>query len=189
MVYKHQRSHILPHQQQPPSLRRSTRYDSRRSGTPDGEIKICRMAKIELWVVYVTRTRLVRWNDLFPKVILTHPQWTLKALWRWILIGPWQHPNRWSPNWSIIDKQEQRGKEGNKGIPSYKRKTIEKSWWEKARPKACCGRVKHAGTSCLKSASSRTAWRSTWVNYTNISFKKVRAHYSPGMAKTHQDSH
>ena len=40
-------------------------------------------------------------------------------------------------------------------------------------------------TSCLKSASSRTAWRSTWVKLciteTDISFKKVRArHSSPG---------
>ena len=39
-------------------------------------------------------------------------------------------------------------------------------------------------TSCLKGALSRTAWRSTWVELciteTDISFKKVRAHSSPG---------
>jgi len=50
----------------------------------------------------------------------------IKASWRRIQKGPWEHPKRWSTNWSMTERQVQIGDNGNKEIPSHKWRAIKK---------------------------------------------------------------
>jgi len=42
-----------------------------------------------------------------------------KASWQQILMGPWEHPKRWSPKHSIEERHVHKGEEGNRETPSH----------------------------------------------------------------------
>ena len=45
-----------------------------------------------------------------------------KASWRWILIGSWEQPKRWSPKQSMEERHVHNEEMGNRETPSHRRK-------------------------------------------------------------------
>ena len=65
-----------------------------------------------------------------------------RTLCRMIRSGPWPHPMRWSPNWSMVWPQVQRREWGggrNRGIPSHILMATMNSCWGIARPRLGLG--------------------------------------------------
>jgi len=118
----------------------TTRRNVTRLGSATNRhVKVSWMAQLKVRMVHITRTGMIiarnscslrtpgwRWERVWQTM-------STKVSWQRILMGPWEHSRRWSPNWSMEVRHKHNGESGNKGMPNHKRRATTNSGPEIAK--------------------------------------------------------